>query len=66
MSFLHKLMEIAHKRDRVTDDELEEGLRETVVRGSPAPFRAPKPAETVGGDAATPPESPDDSGWTAP
>ncbi len=66
MSFLHKLMEIAHKRDRVTDEELEDGLRETVVRGSPAPFRAPKPAETVGGDSTTPPESPDDSGWTAP
>lgn len=66
MGFLHKLMEIAHKRDRVTDEELEDGLRETVVRGSPAPFRAPKPAETVGGDSATPPESPDESGWTAP
>ncbi|MFO0590378.1 MAG: biosynthetic peptidoglycan transglycosylase [Polyangiaceae bacterium] len=66
MSFLHKLMEIAHKRDRITDEELEDGLRETVVRGSPAPFRAPKPAETTGGDSANPPEPPDDSGWTAP
>ena len=66
MSFLHKLMEIAHKRDRITDEELEDGLRETVVRGSPAPFRAPKPAETTGGDSGNPPEPPDDSGWTAP
>lgn len=67
MSFLHKLMEIAHKRDRVTDEELEDGLRETVVRGSPAPFRAPKPAETTGGDSAAPPnDGQEDPGWTAP
>jgi len=67
MSFLHKLMEIARKRERITEEELEDGLRETVVRGSPAPFRAPKPADATGGDGATPPvEGPDDSGWTAP
>jgi hypothetical protein len=67
MSFLHKLMEIARKRDRITDEELEEGLRETVVRGSPAPFREPKPAEVPGGSVALPPgDGPDDPGWTAP
>ena len=67
MSFLHKLMEIAHKRDRITDEELEEGLRETVVRGSPAPFRAPKPAEKTGADGdVTPSDATEDPGWTAP
>lgn len=67
MSFLHKLMEIAHKRDRITDEELEDGLRETVVRGSPAPLRAPKPAERTGPDGdATPSDATDDPGWTAP
>lgn len=67
MSFLHKLMEIARKRDRITDEELEEGLRETVVRGSPAPFREPKPAEVPGGPVASPPgDGPDEPGWTAP
>ena len=40
-SYLHKLMQIANKRRRITDEELEEGLRETVVRGSPAPHRSP-------------------------
>jgi hypothetical protein len=67
MAYLHKLMELAHKRDRVTDEELEDGLRETVVRGSPAPLRAPKPADTTGGDSATAPvDGPDEQGWTAP
>ncbi len=67
MSFLHKMMEIAHRRDRITDEELEDGLRETVVRGSPAPFRAPKPAERTGPDGdATPSDAADDPSWTAP
>lgn len=43
MNFLRKLMQTAHKRDWITDEELEEGLRETVVRGQPAPKRADKP-----------------------
>jgi hypothetical protein len=67
MAFLHKLMEIARKRERITDEELEDGLRETVVRGSPAPLREPKPAATTGSEnPSPPPEGPDDSGWTAP
>jgi hypothetical protein len=40
MSYLHKLMQIAHDRSNLTDEELEEGLRETVVRGSPTPVRS--------------------------
>jgi hypothetical protein len=39
--YLRKLMHLAHGRKRVSDEELEEGLREIVVRGSPAPLRAP-------------------------
>jgi membrane peptidoglycan carboxypeptidase len=41
MSYLHKLMHIAFDRHRITDEELDDGLRETLVRGSP-PERAPK------------------------
>ena len=36
MRYLHKLMEIAHRRHHVTDAELEEGLAEIVVRGQPS------------------------------
>jgi membrane peptidoglycan carboxypeptidase len=43
MSFLRKLMKYARDRNRITDEDLDEGLRETVVRGSPAPQRAAKP-----------------------
>lgn len=65
MAFLHKLMEIAHKRDRITDEELEDGLRETVVRGSPAPFRAPKP-EGPGSTTPPVPDEGEDPTWTSP
>lgn len=40
--YLRKLMQIAHKRRRISDEELERGLQETVVRGSPAPHLAPR------------------------
>lgn len=66
MAYLHKLMEIAHKRDRITDEELEDGLRETVVRGSPAPFRTPKPDEPPAGDAPPSDDGPDEPQWTWP
>ncbi|MBK9261699.1 MAG: transglycosylase domain-containing protein [Polyangiaceae bacterium] len=54
MNFIRKLMQTAHKRQWITDEELETGLRETVVRGQPAPKRAdaPPPEETN----AAPPE----------
>jgi hypothetical protein len=43
MNFIRKLMQTAHKREWITDEELETGLRETVVRGQPAPKRSDKP-----------------------
>jgi hypothetical protein len=42
MSYLQKLMKTARNRSHITDEELEEGLRETVVRGSPSPQRGPR------------------------
>lgn len=46
MAYLQKLMKIARDRSRVTDEEMEEGLRETVIRGAPAPQRGSRPATT--------------------
>jgi hypothetical protein len=40
---LRRRMKLAHDRKRITDEELDEGLRETVVRGSPAPQRGERP-----------------------
>jgi hypothetical protein len=45
MAYLHKLMQIARDRNHISDEELDEGLRETVVRGSPTPVRSPRTAE---------------------
>ncbi len=53
MNFLRKLMQTANKRQWITDEELETGLRETVVRGQPAPKRADRPP-TDAGDPAPP------------
>jgi hypothetical protein len=39
-NYLRKMMQLANRRKWVTDEELEEGLRETIVRGQPAPERA--------------------------
>jgi hypothetical protein len=47
MNFLRKLMQTARKREWITDEELETALRETVVRGQPAPKRADKPPPDV-------------------
>jgi monofunctional biosynthetic peptidoglycan transglycosylase len=41
MEYLKRLMKLAYDRKRIDDVELEEGLMETVIRGSPAPLRAP-------------------------
>jgi hypothetical protein len=43
--FLRKLMKTARDRKRITDEELDEGLRETVVRGSPTPQRSERPVD---------------------
>jgi hypothetical protein len=40
MGYLHTLMKIVHKIRRISDEELADGLRETVVFGSPAPLRS--------------------------
>nr|WP_153824802.1 biosynthetic peptidoglycan transglycosylase [Polyangium spumosum] len=70
MNYLRKLMDIAHRRKWISDEELEEGLRETVIRGQPAPTRAARPPEGTGsegepgdegsGDAPEPPAPPED------
>lgn len=57
--YLRKLMHLAHGHKRISDDELEEGLSEIVVRGSPAPQRDPDgesgpPAEEPAGDEVEP------------
>ena len=64
MSYLRKLMEIAHRRQRIDDEELDEGQRETVVRGQPAPEHAARKPSSLpapeGGDVnAEVPEPPD-------
>jgi hypothetical protein len=64
MRYLHKLMQIAHERHHIDDGELDEGLRETVVRGSPAPQRsAPGTSADGAPDDPLGAVGPD---WTAP
>ena len=54
---LRRLMHNAHKSKRLSDEELEEGLRETVILGSPSPARAPKDAsDEPPGAGGAPPE----------
>jgi len=60
MNFLRKLMQTAHKRDWITDEELETGLRETVVRGQPAPKRSDKPPPDAEAPREGDVERPDD------
>jgi hypothetical protein len=55
MKHLRRLMAIVHKIKRISDAELEEALRETVVYGSPAPMRAPREAGTPDGEGGGPP-----------
>ncbi len=50
MSYLRKLMKLARDRDLVTEEELDEGLRETVLRGSPTPLRSAKPISGADGE----------------
>jgi penicillin-binding protein 1A len=62
--YLRKLMRIAHKRERITEEELEGGLLETVVRGSPAPLMA-QPGQRRSEGEQAPKEEPDGT-WTGP
>ncbi len=50
MSYLRKLMKIAHEHHRISDEDLDEGLLENVVRGSPSPSRDLRPPPAIGGD----------------
>lgn len=47
-NYLRKLMVLASKRQWISDEELEEGLRETAVRGSPQPQLTDGPGEVAG------------------
>ncbi|WP_437736716.1 transglycosylase domain-containing protein [Sorangium sp. So ce1335] len=64
--YLRKLMQIAHRRQRITDEELEKGLQETVVRGSPAPHLAPRPPAGEGDEERSEPDEAQGDVWTAP
>jgi membrane peptidoglycan carboxypeptidase len=65
--YLRKLMQIAHRRHRISDEELEKGLQETVVRGSPAPHLAPRQPAGDGGDVVEErPEDEQGGAWMAP
>ncbi|WP_437490115.1 biosynthetic peptidoglycan transglycosylase [Sorangium sp. So ce1014] len=65
--YLRKLMQIAHRRHRISDEELEKGLQETVVRGSPAPHLAPRQPTGEGSEAADErPEEEQGGAWMAP
>jgi membrane peptidoglycan carboxypeptidase len=62
---LHKLMEIANKRGHLSDEELEEGLREILLRGSASPRRGPSDIQVRSGNEEIAP--PEESGeWLAP
>jgi hypothetical protein len=71
-NYLRKMMTVANRRKWVTDEELEEGLRETMVRGQPAPERAARDANAT---TTTPPaaegqgndvQPPDNADWLGP
>jgi hypothetical protein len=64
MRYLRKLMKLAHDRNRVSDEELDEGLRETVVRGSPSPHRSARPVRVEGDDENI--EPPEGGEWLSP
>ncbi|KYF54974.1 peptidoglycan transglycosylase [Sorangium cellulosum] len=64
--YLRKLMQIAHRRHRISDEELEKGLQETVVRGSPAPHLAPRQPPGEGDEERPGPDEAQDDVWTAP
>lgn len=58
MAYLQKLMKIARDRSRVSDEEMEEGLRETVIRGAPAPQRGSRAVTPGPIDPTAPPALP--------
>lgn len=64
MSYLRKLMKIARDRNRITEEELDAGLRETVVRGEPLPRRSASPVRVEGNDGNV--EPPEGGEWLSP
>jgi hypothetical protein len=62
MAYLHKLMKMASKLHRISDDELELGLRETVIRGAPVPHRSAAGVVPQDGEA----DVPDGLPWLSP
>jgi hypothetical protein len=54
--YLRMLMRVAHARKRLTDEELDDGLRETAVRGAPSPKREPRSDKSAGGGLTAEPE----------
>jgi hypothetical protein len=65
MNYLRKLMKIAHGRHNITDEDLDDALRETVVRGAPAPQRDAHPAG-IGADTEGPDPSEGAGDWLGP
>lgn len=70
-NYLRKLMETAAKRKWITEEELAEGQRETVVRGSPVPIRTAAPDAPPGaGEGASGADEHeaegDADGWSGP
>src|SRR5262249_39405276 len=65
-NYLRKLMKIAHERHNLTEEELNDGLCETGVRGAPMPQRAAPPPPLMGAstDGPEPPEAAGD--WLGP
>jgi monofunctional biosynthetic peptidoglycan transglycosylase len=68
MSRLRTLMKYANKRHRVTDEELDEGLSEIVVFGSPAPAKDPAARNDAHEEEAPPDTTPttDPAGFQVP
>jgi len=60
MNHLRLVMKYANKRNRITDDELDQGLSEIVVYGSPAPLHDPsaKSASDKGSPETPPADQP--------
>ena len=75
-NYLRKLMETAGKRGWITEEEVSEGQRETVVRGSPVPIREPAAGAPGGEGVMADPdaargdegrdEGRDEDGWSGP
>jgi len=67
MGYLHRLMKITEKIGRISEEELELGLRETAVFGSPSPHVAPPAAaEELPPDGAADADQDGEPTWVTP